>query len=76
MNPETGLPTSLYYESVPVSGPPVKVEDTLADFQEVDGIKFPFQITILDGGKKFADVTVTEIRLNTGLKEQDLAKKP
>ena len=75
MNPDTGLPASIYYQSKPAQGPPLKVEDTYSEFREVDGIKFPVQLTILNGGRKFADVTVTEIRLNTGLKEQDLARR-
>jgi hypothetical protein len=75
MNPDTGLPASIYYQSKPAQGPPLKVEDTYSEFREVDGIKFPVQLTILNGGRKFADVTVTDIRLNTGLKEQDLARR-
>ena len=75
MNPDTGLPASLDYQAKQPQGPPLKVEDNFSGFREVDGIKFPVQFTILNGGRKFADVTVTEIRLNTGLKEQDLARR-
>ena len=46
-----------------------------SEFREVEGIKFPVQFTILNGGRKFADVTVTEIRLNTGLEGTGSGKK-
>jgi zinc protease len=73
---DTGLPRSIHYESVPVVGPAQSVEDTFFDFREVAGVKVPFKIAIREGGQMFADVTVTDLRVNTGLKAQDLGKRP
>ena len=57
-------------------GPPLYTEDVLDDYRDVDGIKLPYKITINQSGKKFADVTVTEYKLNSGLKLSDLARRP
>jgi len=71
-----GLPASVLYDSANVAGPPVAVEEDLSDFREVGGVKLPYVVKIMQGGQKFADVTVAEYRLNSGLKAQDLGKKP
>ncbi len=73
---ETGLPERVVYEAVHQTGPPVSVEDAYADFRDVGGLKIPFQVSITQGGQKFADVTVKEARINSGLKLDDLVKRP
>jgi hypothetical protein len=73
---ETGLPRRITYDTPQAIGPPLYTEDLLADFREVDGIKLPFKITINQSGKKFADVSVTEYKLNSGLKLADLSRRP
>ncbi|HEV3202301.1 MAG TPA: pitrilysin family protein [Bryobacteraceae bacterium] len=71
-----GLPASVLYDAVRMAGPPVAVEEDFSDFREVAGIKVPYVVRIVQGGQKFADVTVTDFRVNTGLKVQDLGKRP
>jgi zinc protease len=73
---QTGLPRRVTYDTPQAIGPPLYTEDLLDDFREVDGIKLPFKITINQSGKKFADVTVTEYKLNSGLKLVDLSRRP
>jgi len=75
-DPETGLPQKVMYESVVVSGPPQPVEEDYSDFRDVNGVKVPFHVDILQGGKKFATVTVTDYKINTGLKPEELSKRP
>jgi len=72
----TGLPWSITYPAVQVSGPPTDVQDTFSDYREVNGIKLPFRIVIRQGGEKFADVTVSDVKFNSGLKLADLERKP
>ncbi len=69
----------------PASSLPVKqgyvqsgnqVVETFSEWRDVDGIKLPFRIVIEQGGAKFADVTVSSWKLNSGLKPEDLSKKP
>ncbi len=73
---ETGLPARVLYQTTPLTGPPVTVQENYADFRELEGIKMPHRVTILQGGQKFADLTVSEIRLNSGLRIEDLRKRP
>jgi zinc protease len=75
-DPDTGLPRRVTYDTHQAIGPPLYTEDLLEDFREVDGIKLPFKITINQSGKKFADVTVVEYKLNSGLKTIDLSRRP
>jgi len=76
LDPDTGLPSRLSYESVHVSGPPMTVEETYGDFREVNGMKVPFRVSITQGGRKFAEVTVQEYRINTGLQPEELSARP
>ena len=73
---KTGLPDRVVYRTIHVTGPPSTVEDRYARFQEVAGIQIPFQTTIFQGGRKFADVTVQDYRINTGLTVEELSKRP
>ena len=72
----TGLPKSETYEQPSPTGPPADVEEIFSDWREVDGLKVPFKLIIQENGGKFADVTVQELKLNSGLKVEDLSKKP
>ncbi len=76
IDPETGLPLRLLYQSSPLTGPPQSMQEEYGAFREVNGIKMPHSVTILQGGRKFADVTVNEIRMNTGLTIEDLRRRP
>ena len=46
------------------------------DLRDVDGMKAPFKIAVRQGGQKFADVIVEEIKVNTGATEEQLSKRP
>jgi hypothetical protein len=75
LNRQTGLPEKLLYETVPLSGPSVWVEEDWADFHDVTGLKLPFRGAAFHGGKKVADFTVS-YQLNAGLKSEELIKRP
>jgi hypothetical protein len=76
-DPATGLPKRSTYD-VPLQGggAPVFTEDVYSDFREVGGIKFPFKTAISQGGRKFADVVVTDLKINSGLRQLELAMRP
>jgi len=74
-DPDSGLPVKLRYEGTTPNGPPEVMEETWSDFREVAGIKVPFSITMFQGGRKYADVTLLDFRVNTGLKLADLEKR-
>ena len=67
----TGLPAREYY--LP-PGESAEVVQRLSDWREVDGIKMPFRITILQDGRSIADAVVDEYKFNTGLKPEDLSR--
>jgi zinc protease len=73
---KTGVPVKEVYRSELPMGPPAEVEEIFEDFVEAGGIKAPKKITVNQGGKKFAEVTIAEYKLNSGIKADELSKKP
>jgi zinc protease len=76
IDPATGLPSKMLYQTVRASGPPLSVEEDYSDFRDVSGIRMPFKVTMFQGGRKFADLAVMEIHLNSGLQPEDLRRRP
>ena len=74
-DPATGLLKNMLYDATTSNGT-VAVLETYSDFRDVSGLKLPFKIAITLSGKKFQDLTIKNIQLNTGLKIQDLDKRP
>ena len=71
----TGLPSRIVYETVPLNDTyPVTVEVLIGEFQEADGIRLPARLTLIENGRKVAGVAVKNIRINQGLKVQDLQR--
>jgi zinc protease len=68
---KTGLPQKQQYS---LEGR--EVEESYADWKEVDGVRLPFTLSLEQGGRKSAEITITEWKLNTGLKPEDLQRKP
>jgi hypothetical protein len=71
----TGLPSKAHYSQVGMAGP-TAMTDTFSDFRSVSGVMVPHKITIQQNGQKFADVTMKESRINSGLTVEQLSKKP
>ena len=71
----TGLPKKIVYDGVTMGGP-ARVEETLGDWRDVQGLKAPFAMTIEQNGKKFAAVTVLNYKVNSGLSAEEISKKP
>jgi zinc protease len=72
---KTGLPAKLAYQQTPAEGGSA-VEETFSDWRDVGGIQLPFQWSILQGGKKFAGVTIQDYKINSGLTAETLGKRP
>jgi zinc protease len=73
---KTGMPAKLEYSSPGMNGSSSTIDETYDAFEEVDGIKLPKHLTIVQNGHKYADVVIESVKLNTGLKSEDLSKKP
>ena len=69
---KTGIPSKIIYQGSQQG----EVEQSYSDWREVSGIRLPFQWTIMQGGKKFASVTVAEYKVNSGLTKEEISKKP
>lgn len=72
---QTGLPLRVVYDAVHVTGPPESVQDDYSDYRDVGGLKIPFKVMITRGGQKFADVVVSDAKINSGLKLDELGKR-
>jgi zinc protease len=71
----TGLPTKLTYRETS-GGQPASIEQSYSDWRDASGIKVPFKTTILQDGKPAGSAIVQDYKFNTGLKPEDLSKKP
>ncbi|MGA2267395.1 MAG: pitrilysin family protein [Bryobacteraceae bacterium] len=76
LNAETGLPQRVLYETARPGGPPVPAEETWSDFREIAGVKAPYGVTITQGGRKYAEVKIIDYRVNSGLRLEELQKRP
>jgi len=75
-DPSTGLPVKETYQAPGVGGAPTDVAQTFSDWRETGGFKLPFKVLMEQGGKKVADITVSEYKFNTGLTEEEISKRP
>jgi len=73
---ESGLPVRLLYESVQLSGPVSKLEETFDDWREVEGVKLPHKITTTRDGSPYSELIVREMTLNTGLTAEAMDARP
>ena len=72
----TGLPRKITYMTSPMAGAPLEVVETYSVWKAVNEVMLPFEYTIDQAGKRFAEGKITSYRLNSGLKIEDLSKKP
>ncbi len=76
IDPATGLPRQLLYDSPQPNGPAQPMEEEYSDFREVNGIRVPFHVTYRQGGKYLAESTVSQFQIDTGLQLEDLERRP
>jgi zinc protease len=72
----TGLPAKEVYSTEQPNGTVSPLEEVFDDFQQAGDIKVPKKITVNQNGKKFGELTIEEYKFNSGLKPDDLSKKP
>ena len=73
---KTGLPAKEVYRETGPTGPPASMEEILDGFEEADGIQVPKIVTVNRDGSKFAEINITKYAVNTGIKPEDINKKP
>jgi len=72
---KTGLPAKLAYQQSAAEGG-TAVEESFSDWRDVGGLHLPYQWEVMQGGKKFANVTVQDYKINSGLTAETLGTKP
>jgi len=72
---KSGMPLKLSYQE---SGPqgPASFEQIYSDWREVSGVRVPFAWTVTQAGKTYAEVKIQDYKINSGLTEEALGKKP
>ncbi len=75
LEPGSGMPAKLRYQSIQMTGAPATLEDTFSDWREVDGVMLPFKVTITREGNPYADLAVQEYEVNAGLTAGELGKQ-
>ena len=76
LDPKTFLPVGGRGISLADPDHPVASATELHGWRVVKGVAFPTEIINYHDGKKLADITVTDTRIDTGLKPADLARTP
>jgi hypothetical protein len=74
-DPDTGLPKNALYEAITAAGM-LPVIETYSDYRDLNGLKIPYKVAITLSGKKYQDLTMKSMQINTGLKVADLEKRP
>ena len=72
----TGLPVKEIYREAGGVGPPASMEETFDGFEDAGGIQAPKTITVTRDGNKYAELTITQYKVNSGVKTEDINKKP
>jgi hypothetical protein len=76
LDEQTALPIRLYYQSKTQSGVPTNMEESWTEWKEMDGIKFPGVVVVRQDGRKIGEMRLTGAKVNSGLKLDDLERKP
>ncbi len=73
---KTGMPLKLSYQSVQASGPTSTVDEVFGDWKEVGGVRLPYKITIRQGDRVAAEVSIQQWTINSGLQADEVSKRP
>jgi hypothetical protein len=76
LDPRTSLPVTSAGISLADPDHPVPAEMRYAEWRDVSGVHFPTRRTNYHSGVKRGEVTTEDIRINIGLRPQQLAAKP
>jgi zinc protease len=63
-----------YRSRNPMTGTPVMVQESIQDYQKVDGIFWPHTRKLTQDGDPFVTSTVTSVKVNTGVADSIFAK--
>jgi predicted Zn-dependent peptidase len=75
-DPATGLPARQTYNGPGVTGAPAEITEIFSDWRETAGIQLAHKVVQQENGVKTLEATVSEYKLNSGLTEAELSKRP
>ena len=73
IDPKSGLVIKKVFKQSGQKGP-VTVEEVYSDYRPADGVQFPFKTVGTSDGKKVSELTLTSVKVNTGVKEDAFKK--
>ena len=76
MDAQTGLPAKEVFREAGPMGPPATMEVTFQAFEEAGGIQVPKTVTVNRDGTKYEEISITQYKVNSGIKPEDMNKKP
>lgn len=72
----TNMPLKEEYQLKQPNGPAANLSLILGDFKPVAGVLFPFKQNLSQNGKKAAEISIMDVKVNTGLKVAVLSRQP
>jgi zinc protease len=75
VSPETGLPQQISYTIEMPTGPPVLVQEIYSRFEDVAGMRVPYECSALHDGEIFDESTVKDFKVNSGLVLSQLERR-
>jgi hypothetical protein len=75
-DPATGLPARQTYSGEGQDGGPTTTTEIFSDWRESAGFQVPHKIVQQENGVKVLEVIVSEIKVNSGVSEPELSKRP
>jgi hypothetical protein len=76
LDPRSALPLTERTMSLAIPDRPSWFDTRLSDWMSIDGLRLPRRIEVFSNGARLAAITVTSVRVNSGLAIGDLAAKP
>ncbi len=76
LHPQSALPLVERTLSLAIPDRPSWFDTRVSDWMSVDGLWFPRRSEVFFNGARIAAITLTSVRLNSGLSIADLAAKP
>ena len=76
LDPVSSMPVKLGFTTLSDPAHPVHGEEVTADWETVQGLRFPRRWTVLRSGVRVAEARDAHSIVNGGLKLEDLAAKP
>lgn len=69
INAKTYLPYKSITTSIGPTGGEVEEETIMTDYREIEGMMVPFSLVIYQDGEEFVSMTISEVKINTGLED-------